>query len=278
MEKDKITITVLSKMKKEAEKITMLTAYDYPLASLLDKAGIEIILIGDSVGNTVLGYESTVAVTMDEMIHHAKAVKKGVKRAFLIGDMPFMSYNITPEEAIRNAGRFLKEAGCEAVKLEGGLEVVETVSQIVKAGIPVLGHIGLTPQTVSKLGGYKVQGKKLAQAKELIDSSLKLEEAGCFGLILECLPKELAKIITEKVKIPTIGIGAGPHCDGQVLVLHDLLGLSGAFKPKFVKNYATLSEDITSAVESYKKEVKENKFPLDEHSFHINKDELKKLI
>jgi len=277
MQKDKVTIPILHQMKQEGQKITMLTAYDYPFALLVDKAKIEIVLVGDSLGNVVLGYESTIGVTMDEMLHHAKAVKRAVKRAFLIGDMPFMSYNVNTEKAIENAGRFLKEAGCEAVKLEGGLEVAETVSCIVKAGISVLGHIGLTPQTVSKLGGYKVQGKEAEKAKKIIDSAKKLEEAGCFALILECIPETLAKIITSELNIPTIGIGAGPHCDGQVLVIHDLLGMSDGFKPKFVKNYANLSKDITSAIESFKKEVKENKFPSREYSFHMKEEEIKKL-
>lgn len=277
MQKDKVTIPILHQMKQEGQKITMLTAYDYPFALLVDRAKIEIVLVGDSLGNVVLGYESTIGVTMDEMLHHAKAVKRAVKRAFLVGDMPFMSYNVNTEEAIENAGRFLKEAGCEAVKLEGGLEATETVSCIVKAGISVLGHIGLTPQTVSKLGGYKVQGKKAEKAKELIDSAKKLEEAGCFALILECIPEALAKIITSELNIPTIGIGAGPHCDGQVLVIHDLLGMSAGFKPKFVKNYANLSKDITSAIESFKKEVKENKFPSQEYSFHMREEEIEKI-
>lgn len=277
MEKDKVTIPILHQMKQEGQKITMLTAYDYPFALLVDKAKIEIVLVGDSLGNVVLGYESTIGVTMDEMLHHAKAVKRAVKRAFLVGDMPFMSYNVNTEKAIENAGRFLKEAGCEAVKLEGGLEVAETVSCIVKAGISVLGHIGLTPQTVSKLGGYKVQGKEAEKAKKIIDSAKKLEEAGCFALILECIPETLAKIITSELNIPTIGIGAGSHCDGQVLVIHDLLGMSAGFKPKFVKNYANLSKDITSAIESFKKEVKESKFPSREYSFHMKEEEIKKI-
>ncbi len=277
MQKDKVTIPILHQMKQEGQKITMLTAYDYPFALLVDKAKIEIVLVGDSLGNVVLGYESTIGVTMDEMLHHAKAVKRAVKRAFLIGDMPFMSYNVNTEKAIENAGRFLKEAGCEAVKLEGGLEVAETVSCIVKAGISVLGHIGLTPQTVSKLGGYKVQGKEAKKAKKMINSAKKLEEAGCFALILECIPETLAKIITSELNIPTIGIGAGPHCDGQVLVVHDLLGMSAGFKPKFVKNYANLSKDITSAIESFKKEVKENKFPSREYSFHMKEEEIRKI-
>lgn len=277
MTQDKITILTLQKMKKDKDKITMLTAYDCPTASLIDESGIEIILVGDSVGNVILGYDSTVPVTMDEMIHHAKAVRRGVKNAFLVGDMPFMSYNINKEEAIRNAGRFLKEAGCDAVKLEGGLEVIEVVKEMVKAGISVLGHLGLTPQTVSKLGGFKVQGKDAKRAQEIIDSSVELEKAGCFGIILECVPDKLAKIITEKLSISIIGIGAGLYCDGQVLVIHDLLGLLKGFRPKFVKQYANLSKDILGAIDTFRQEVKKGKFPTSEHSFTMKDEETRKL-
>ncbi len=277
MKEDKVTIPLLHKMKKESQKITMLTAYDYPFALLIDKCGIEIILVGDSVGNVVLGYESTVGVTMDEMIHHTKAVRRAVKRAFLIGDMPFMSYNISIQEAVRNAGRFMKEAGCDAVKLEGGLDVCDTASAIVKAGIPVLGHIGLTPQTVSKLGGYKVQGRLAKEAERLIDSAVELEKAGCFAIVLECLPEELARIITKKLSIPTIGIGAGLYCDGQVLVIHDLLGITTGFRPKFVKNYANLSDEISQAINNFKEDVKQNRFPARDYVFHMKEEELKKI-
>jgi len=277
MKEDKVTIPLLHKMKKENQKITMLTAYDYPFALLIDKCGIEIILVGDSVGNVVLGYESTVGVTMDEMIHHTKAVRRAVKRAFLIGDMPFMSYNISIQEAVRNAGRFMKEAGCDAVKLEGGLDVCDTVSAIIKAGIPVLGHIGLTPQTVSKLGGYKVQGRLAKEAERLIDSAVELEKAGCFAIVLECLPEELARIITKKLSIPTIGIGAGLYCDGQVLVIHDLLGITTGFRPKFVKNYANLSDEILQAINNFKEDVKQSRFPARDYVFHMKEEELKKI-
>ena len=277
MKEDKVTIPLLHKMKKENQKITMLTAYDYPFALLIDKCGIEIILVGDSVGNVVLGYESTVGVTMDEMIHHTKAVRRAVKRAFLIGDMPFMSYNISIQEAVRNAGRFMKEAGCDAVKLEGGFDVCDTVSAIIKAGIPVLGHIGLTPQTVSKLGGYKVQGKLAKEAERLIDSAVELEKAGCFAIVLECLPEELARIITKKLSIPTIGIGAGLYCDGQVLVIHDLLGITTGFRPKFVKNYANLSDEILQAINNFKEDVKQSRFPARDYVFHMKEEELKKI-
>src|SRR3989344_6695728 len=220
-----MTIKDLQQKKKQGKKITLLTAYDYPSANLLEKADIDIILIGDSLGMVVLGYESTVPVTMDEMIHHAKAARRGTRYAFLIGDMPFLSYQVSKEEAIRNAGRFMKEAGCDAVKLEGGYEVLEVTKAILNAGIPVLGHLGLTPQTISKLGGYKIQGKDADAAKKILDQALQLEKAGCFALVLECVPDEVAKLITEKLKIPTIGIGAGSYCDGQGLVTNDMVGL-----------------------------------------------------
>lgn len=276
-ERHKITIPELKRMKEESRKITMLTAYDYPTAAVVDKAGIDMVLVGDSLGMVVLGYESTVPVTMDEMIHHAKAVRRGIKYAFLVGDMPFMSYNINKDEAIRNAGRFMKEALCDAVKLEGGVEVIDKVEAIVQAGISVVGHLGLTPQTASKLGGLKVQGKDAESAKAIIASAKALEKAGCFCLILECVPDMLAKLITESVSIPTIGIGAGSHCDGQVLVTHDLLGLFERFVPKFAKQYVNLTPEILKAITKYKDEVKAGEFPSKEHTFTIKEDELQKL-
>lgn len=277
MKNEKVTIPQIQKMKAAGDKITMLTAYDYPTASLVDKAGTEIILVGDSVGNVVLGLESTVPVTMDDMLHHAKAARKGVKRALLVADMPFMSYNITTEEAVYNAGRFLKEAGCDAVKLEGGSDVAPTIAAIVKAGIPVLGHLGLTPQTVSKLGGYRVQGKSAKDAGDMLDSARELQRAGCFAIVLECVPDKLAGIMAKKIKIPVIGIGAGPACDGQVLVLHDMLGLNTDFVPKFVKQYARLHTNISSALDSYIKDVKSGKFPDESHSFTADKKIYKNL-
>jgi len=268
MERKKITIPDLKKMKEAGQKITMLTAYDYPLASALDQAGIDAILVGDSVGNVVLGYDSTVPVTMEEMLHHTKAVRRGVKYALLIGDMPFMSFNVSVEEAIRNAGRFMKEAGCDAVKLESASEeVIKTTKAIVDAGIPVQGHLGLTPQTASMLGGMKVQGKDKDTAQKIVDSAVALEEAGAFSIVLECVPDKLAQEITRKVKIPVIGIGAGVYCDGQVLVTHDMLGLYERFTPKFVKKYAELSKDIKEAAGKYIEEVKKGSFPDKEHSF-----------
>jgi len=277
MERKKITITDLQAKKLEGRKITMLTAYDYPMARLVDEAGIDVVLVGDSLGMVVLGYDSTVPVTMDEMIHHAKAARRGTKYAFLIGDMPFGSYQISKEEAVRNAFRFMKEAGCEAVKLEGGYEAVEVTEAIVEAGIPVLGHIGLTPQTVSKLGGFKVQGKDAEAARKLIDEALMLEKAGCFAIVLECVPDLVAKMITEKIKIPTISCGAGKYCDGQVLVTNDMVGLFDRFTPKFVKKYANLSHHIAEGFKKYKDDVEKGVFPDQSHSFTIKEEELKKL-
>ena len=251
MERKKVTITDLQNKKREGKKITMLTAYDYPVARLVDEAGIDSILVGDSLGMVVLGYESTVPVTMDEMIHHSKAARRGTRYAFLVGDMPFMSYQVSKEEAVRNAGRFMKEAGCDAVKLEGGYEVLNVTAAIIDAGIPVLGHLGLTPQTISKLGGYKIQGKDAEAAKKILDQALKLEKAGCFAIVLECVPDALAKLITENLKIPTIGIGAGLYCDGQVLVTNDMVGLFDRFVPKFVKQYVKLSGSIPEGIRSF---------------------------
>ena len=277
MERKKMMITDLQNKKREGKKITMLTAYDYPMARLVDDAGIDMILVGDSLGMVVLGYDSTVPVTMDEMIHHSKAVRRGTKYAFLVGDMPFMSYQVSKEEAVRNAGRFMKEAGCDAVKLEGGDEVIDATIAIVNAGIPVLGHLGLTPQTISKLGGFKIQGKTAEAAKSLIDQALKLERAGCFGVVLECVPDQVARLIAEKLKIPVIGIGAGKYCDGQVLVVNDMVGLFDRFIPKFVKQYVKLSHSILEGLKKYKDEVEKGTFPAAEHIFTIKEEELKRI-
>jgi 3-methyl-2-oxobutanoate hydroxymethyltransferase len=277
MERKKITPVDIQAMKKEGKKITMLTAYDYPIALLEDRAGIDIILVGDSVGMTVLGYQNTLPVTMDEMIHHTKAVTRGAKYALIIGDMPFMSYNTSERDAILNAGRFMKEAGADAVKLEGGVAVKDITKTLVKAGIPVMGHIGLTPQTISMLGGFKVQGKDAEAAQKLIDDALLLEDAGSFSVVLEAIPAPIAKRITERLTIPTIGIGAGVHCDGQVLVVHDILGLFDRFTPKFAKRYINLSELMLKAFESYREEVSKGIFPTDQHSFHIDEKELSKV-
>lgn len=277
MDRKKITIIDLHNKKLDGKKITMLTAYDYPMARIIDDAGIEMILVGDSLGMVVLGYDSTVPVTMDEMLHHSKAVRRGTRYAFLVGDMPFMSYQVSTEEAIRNAGRFMKEAGCDAVKLEGGDEVLDVTKAIVDAGVPVLGHLGLTPQTISKLGGYRIQGKDAEAAKKIMDQALALEKAGCFGIVLECVPDEVAKMITGNLKIPTIGIGAGADCDGQVLVTNDMVGLFDRFVPKFVKQYVKLSVLISDGVKKYKEEVEKKIFPDKEHSFAIKDEELNKL-
>jgi len=278
MDRKKVTILDLQRKKEKGEKITMLTAYDYPTAMLVDRAGIDIILVGDSLAMVVLGHESTVAVTMDEMIHHCKAVSKGARYPLLVGDMPFLSYQVTVQGAIANAGRFLKEGGMDVVKLEGGQEMAATVKAIVDAGIPVMGHIGLTPQSISKLGGYKVQGRDVAAARKLLDDAVALEEAGCFAIILEAIPDRVAKLITERVSIPTIGIGAGRDCDGQVLVLHDMIGLFDRFTPRFVKRYTNIFPQVIEALESYRDEVLAGTFPTDEHSFHINDEVFEALL
>jgi len=277
VERKKITPVDIQALKAAGKKITMLTAYDYPTALLEDRAGIDIILVGDSVGMTVLGYENTLPVTMDEMIHHTKAVTRGAKYALVIGDMPFMSYNTSERDAILNAGRFMKEGSADAVKLEGGASVKDIVKAIVKAGIPVMGHLGLTPQTISMLGGFKVQGKDAKAAQKIIDDALMLEEAGAFSVILEAIPAPIAKRITERLTVPTIGIGAGIHCDGQVLVVHDMLGLFDRFTPKFVKRYVNLSESMLKAFGSFREEVSRGEFPTDQHSFHIDEKELSKI-
>ncbi len=263
----KRTIKDITRMKEAGEKITMLTAYDASFARLLDSAGVDVLLVGDSLGMVLLGYESTVPVSMDEMIHHASAVKRGTQNALLVGDMPFMSYQVSIEEAVRNGGRFMKEAGCDAVKLEGGIEVCETVRALVRAGISVMGHIGLTPQTAGQLGGYRVQGKDAESARKLLADAQALEKAGAFGVVLECIPDSLAGLITESLTIPTIGIGAGVNCDGQVLVTHDLLGMFEKFVPSFVKKYANLAPQMKEAVTSFMEEVRSGQYPDDEHSF-----------
>jgi len=278
-EAKKVTTETLRKMKEAGEKISMVTAYDYPTARIVDEAGIEIILVGDSVGNVVLGYPNTVPVEVDEIIHHAKAVMRGVKTSLVVGDMPFMSFNVSAEQAMTNAGRLAKEGGTDVVKLEGGEEVADVVRAIVtRCGIPVMGHIGLTPQRVSQLGGFKVQGKDIGKARKVLADARILEDAGAFALILECVPYPLAKKITESVSIPTIGIGGGPYCDGQVLVLHDLLGLTAGFQAKFVKRYANLNETIKEALPAYKAEVASGTFPsIETHSFTMNADVLAEL-
>jgi len=255
--------------KKQGQKITMLTAYDYPLASLVDEAGIDIILVGDSLANVVLGLDSTTEIGMAEMIHHCKAVNRATKRALLVGDMPFESYQKDTGLAVENARRFIDEAGCNAIKLEWFDQCLEVAEQIVKAGIAVMGHVGLTPQTAEQLGGFKVQGKDADSARKIIDRAKALEERGCFSIVLECIPKQIAQIITKELNIPTIGIGAGVNCDGQVLVTHDLLGLVSRHKPKFIKNYVNLNEGILTGIKEFKKEVDEGRFPGPEHSYKV---------
>jgi len=273
----RVSIHDLKAMKKRGEKIAMLTAYDYPTARILDEAGVPIILVGDSLGMVVLGYDSTLPVTMADMIHHTKAVVRGSQRAHVVGDMPFMSYQAGPEDALRNAGRLMQEAGAQSVKLEGGRSVAETVRRLVEAGIPVMGHIGLTPQSLHRFGGYKVQGKTPAAAVKLLNDAQALEEAGAYAIVLETIPAALAKLITERVSVPTIGIGAGPHCDGQVQVLYDMLGLYPDFVPKHAKQYAHLAEEAGRAVRHYLAEVTEGRFPTEKESFIMDEAALSEL-
>lgn len=277
MARQKITISYLQKKMDAGRKITMMTAYDYPTASLVDQAEMDTILVGDSLGMVVLGYESTVPVTMEEMLHHCKAVCRGAKQSFVIGDMPFMSYQVSVEKAVENAGRLIKEAGCESVKLEGGSEMAHVVKAIVDAGIPVCAHIGLTPQTATKLSGFKVQGKDAEGARELVNSAKALEEAGAFMIVLECIPDQVASRITNELNIPTIGIGAGKYCDGQVLVYHDLVGLFERFTPKMVKQYVNLAPQIREALIQYREEVEKGIFPAPEHSFTMKVEEAEKM-
>jgi 3-methyl-2-oxobutanoate hydroxymethyltransferase len=266
----RVTITEIKEMKQKKEKIPMLTAYDYVTARMVDEAGVPLILVGDSLGMVMLGYESTIPVTMDEMIHHTKAVVRGTKKALVVGDMPFMTYHISMSDALHNAARFIQEAGAQAVKLEGGELVAETVRRIVGCGIPVMGHIGLTPQSIHQLGGFKVRGKGLEEARKLLNDARILEEAGAFAIVLECTPAPLSKLITAELSIPTIGIGAGLDCDGQVQVISDLLGLYTDFVPKHAKQYVRLAEEIRTAVSSYVVEVKSRSFPTAQQSYTMD--------
>ena len=277
MDRKPVTIPAILGKKKSGSKITALTAYDYCFARILDDTEIDIVLAGDSLAMVSLGFPNTLPVTMDEMLLHTRSVSRGLKNSLLVGDMPFMSYNVSDEQAIANAGRFLQEGGAAAIKLEGGVRVAKKVSAIVHAGIPVMGHIGLMPQSVHQMGGYKVQGKSLLQARQIKQDARELEKAGAFAIVLEGIPSDLAGEITECLKIPTIGIGAGPHCDGQILVLHDLLGLNQDFTPKFVKHYANLNSEIKNAVGEYIEEVRAGKFPDKEHSYGNEKKPLKKV-
>jgi 3-methyl-2-oxobutanoate hydroxymethyltransferase len=264
---EKMTVPEIVKKKERGQKITCLTAYDYSFARILDQAGVDMLLVGDSLGCVVQGHPNTLSVTVGEMIYHTRAVARGRKRALLVGDMPFLSYQLSVEQATENAGRFLQEGGAEAVKLEGGVAMQHTIARLVQVGIPVMGHVGLTPQSVHQFGGYRVQGKGKDQREAVLRDALAVEEAGAFSVVLEGIPAELAKEITARLSIPTIGIGAGPHCDGQVLVIHDMLGLFDDFRPKFVKRYAELKSDISAAVKSFIDEVCKEKFPGEEHSF-----------
>jgi 3-methyl-2-oxobutanoate hydroxymethyltransferase len=269
----KVTTLTYRQKKERGEPITMLTAYDYPTAMAVDRAGVDSILVGDSLAMVVLGYETTLPVTMDEMLHHCRAVARGAKASLLIGDMPFMSYQISVEEATRNAGRFLQQGGMDAVKLEGGSERAQAIRSITGAGIPVMGHIGLTPQSVNQLGGFRAQGKTATAAKRLYDDALALEEAGCFSIVLEAVPARLAELISKKISIPTIGIGAGAGCDGQVLVTHDLLGLFDRFTPKFVKKYADFHHEMQKAFNDYVEDVETKRFPAHEHIVEMDEKE-----
>jgi len=273
----RLTINKIQDMKKAGERITMLTAYDYSTAKLIDEAGVNLILVGDSLGMVMLGYETTVPVTIEEMLHHTKAVVRGTKNALITGDMPFMTYQVTAEEALRNAGRFMQEAGCQAIKLEGGATIAETVRKIVNAGIPVMGHIGLTPQSINQLGGHRVQGKTTDTARRLLGDALALQQAGAFAVVLELVPMQLAKLITSRLNIPTIGIGAGPYCDGEVQVIHDMLGWFTDFVPKHTKQYARLSDTIQTAVATYVSEVKSGAFPTDANTSSMDEKLLEEL-
>jgi 3-methyl-2-oxobutanoate hydroxymethyltransferase len=275
------TVPVIRRRKVGQGKkpLTMLTAYGYSQAQVVDEAGVDLILVGDSAANVVLGYDTTLPITVEEMLLFTRAVRRGTSQALVVGDMPFASYQVNHEEAVRNAMRFLKEAGADAIKLEGGEEVRDTVAAIVRAGVPVMGHLGLTPQTVSKLGGYKVQGRSALAARTIVDGAVALEEAGVFALVLECVPQDVAREVTERLDVPTIGIGAGPHCDGQVLVYHDLLGLGrGGFSPRFVKRYADLGDQAVAAIRTFVEDVQAGAFPAEEHSFTMSDGEDEKLL
>lgn len=274
----KVTTLAMRQKKERGEIITMLTAYDYPTAIAADKAGVDAILVGDSLAMVVLGYENTLSVTMEDMLHHSRAVARGAKSALLVGDMPFMSYQVSVEEAVRNAGRFLQQGGMDVIKLEGGRERADAIRAIVNAGIPVMGHLGLTPQSVNQLGGFRAQGKTASTAKRLIEDALILEDAGCFAIVLESVPARLAELISKKLAIPTIGIGAGAGCDGQVLVAHDVLGLFDRFTPKFVKQYANLQKEMQRAFSDYIEDVETKRFPAQEHSVEMEDKEWEVLL
>jgi 3-methyl-2-oxobutanoate hydroxymethyltransferase len=270
----RININQIKEMKQKGEKIAMLTAYDYSMARIVDDAGIPLVLVGDSLGMVMLGYDSTVPVTMEEMLHHTRAVVRGTKKALVVADMPFMTYQISVEEAMRNAGRFMQEAGAQAVKLEGGVTVADRIKRITDAGVPVMGHIGLTPQSINQFGGYRIQGKTPEAARKLLDDALAVEWAGAFAVVLETVPTALAKLISQRISIPTIGIGAGAGCDGQVQVINDMLGSYSDFVPKHAKQYVKLTDIIKNAVTEYQNEVKAGSFPTEKHSFTMDESNL----
>ncbi|MBW6409530.1 3-methyl-2-oxobutanoate hydroxymethyltransferase [Clostridium weizhouense] len=271
------SVSTFQKLKNEGKKISMLTAYDYSMAKIIDESGVNGILVGDSLGMVIKGEDNTLSVTVDEIIYHTKAVKKGAKNSLIVSDMPFLSYHISNEKAIENAGRIIKEGGANAVKLEGGANVINQLKAIVDAQIPVMGHLGLTPQSINALGGFKIQGKNEDAARKLIEDAKLIEKAGAFAIVLECIPKEVAELITKEISIPTIGIGAGNKCDGQILVYQDMLGMFDDFVPKFVKQYANVGNTMRESIKTYIGEVEEGFFPQDKHSFKINETELKKL-
>ena len=273
----KVTAHALIEKKKARQPITWLTAYDYPMAQFEEKAGIDIILVGDSIGMTTYGFDSTLPVTMDLLIPHTTAVRKGAPNVFLIGDMPYMSYQVCAQEAVRNAGRFMAECGCDAIKLEGGREVLDTIKAILRATVPVVGHLGLTPQSIAMLGGFKAQGRDADAAVRLIEDAKLLEDAGVCMILLEAVPPEVGKIIAERAQIPIIGIGAGPHVDGQCLIVHDMLGMFDAFTPKFVKKYASIGEQIVTALKNFTQDVTRGGFPAPEHCYKMPESELRKL-
>jgi 3-methyl-2-oxobutanoate hydroxymethyltransferase len=273
----RVTISQIKAMKQKGEKITMLTAYDYTTAKIVDEVGVPMILVGDSLGMVVLGYDSTIPVTLEVMLHHTKAVVRGAKNALVVGDMPFMTYQVSPEEAIRNAGRFLQETGCQAVKLEGGVTMAETVKKIVDRGVPVMGHLGLTPQSINQLGGHKIQGKTQESASRLLEDAIAIDQAGAFAVVLETVPAPLAAYISKKISIPTIGIGAGVGCDGQVQVINDILGSYTDFVPKHAKQYAKIANIMAEAISQYHNDVKNGKFPTDAQSFPMDESILSNL-
>ncbi|MHA1371514.1 MAG: 3-methyl-2-oxobutanoate hydroxymethyltransferase [Promethearchaeota archaeon] len=278
MSLSRMTPRKLIEKKQRGEKLVTITSYDYSFAKIVDQSGIDLILVGDSLSMVMLGYENTLSVTMDEMIHHTKAVSRAVKNALIVGDMPFLSYKISREDAVRNAGRFIQEGGAQAVKVEGGTEIIPTIRAMIDADIPVCGHIGLTPQAIYKFGGFLVQGKTVAAAKKLILDAKNLQDAGVFAIVLESIPWQVAKIITEKVDVPTIGIGAGPYCDGQILVIHDMLGIFTEFKPKFLKYFANIGAEIRKALADYKNEVETGKYPTIEHAYEFSKGSVSDVI